>query len=235
MDISCLIIHPSPSAVPLDTPSTVLLQPSLPNVSPSPSESPPTVAFLPSGVNSVLVVSSPLPPAQPAPPNAQPEKPVGPLTIIPLSTPSLSTAPTLSKQAFVDTGGATCFAERNPLKDVQPSRFRVRTSQSDAVKLGQAERKAARSQKADELKDGVDAIVKSRDDRIKDLSERLSVTEKVIRTLVNGETHYKKHRQPNVFNALVHRATDEMNTGNVAATVISRKADKHSPPRPWPW
>jgi len=47
----------------------------------------------------------------------------------------------------------------------------VCTSQSDAVKLGQAERKAAWSQKADKLKDGVDAIVKSRDDGIKDLSE----------------------------------------------------------------
>ena len=52
------------------------------------------------------------------------------------------------------------------------------------------------------------------------------MTEKVICTLVNGETHYKKHRQPNIFNVLVHRATDEMNTGNVATTIISRKANK---------
>ena len=73
MDISRLIIHPSPSTVPSDTPLTVLLKPSFSNVSPFPSESPPTVAFLPSGVNSVLAVSSPLPPAQPAPPNAQPK------------------------------------------------------------------------------------------------------------------------------------------------------------------
>jgi hypothetical protein len=58
------------------------------------------------------------------------------------------------------------------------------------------------------------------------------VTEKTIRTLVNGETHYKKHRQPNIFNVLVHRATDEMNAGNVVSTVTSRKADEHSPCRP---
>jgi hypothetical protein len=103
----------------------------------------------------------------------------------------------------------------------------VRESQSDAVKLGQAERATARSQKAAGLRDGVDAIIKSRDSEIKDLSEQLFVTEKVIRALVNGETHYKKRREPNLFNALVHKATDEMNMGNVASTLIlSGKSDK---------
>ena len=225
--------YPPPAIVP--QPPLVLHQPYLPNSLPL-SEALPTVASLPSSASPSLTVSSPSSSTQPI---AQSKRPAGLLTIIPSSTlsGSLDAAPTLPqlKQTFKDTGGATCFAGRNPLKDVQPPRFRVRGSQSDAVKLGQAERVAARSQKADELRDGVDAIIKSRDSEIKDLSERLFVTEKVIRALVNGETHYKKRREPNIFNALVHKATDEMNMGNVASALIfSGKADEHLP-RPWPW
>jgi hypothetical protein len=119
------------------------------------------------------------------------------------------------KPTFVDTGGATSFASRNPLKDIQPPRFRVRNSKSDAVKLGQAAKIAARSQKTEDLKNGVDAILKSRDREIKDLSEQLDVSERIIQKLVNGETNYTKHREPNMFNALVHKATDEMNTGKI--------------------
>ena len=119
------------------------------------------------------------------------------------------------KSTFVDTGGATSFASRNPLKNIQPPRFQVRNSKSDAVKLGQAAEIAARSQKAEDLKIGVDNIIKSRDRDIHELSEQLDVTEQRIQKLVNGETHYKKRREPNMFNALVHKATDEMNTGNI--------------------
>jgi hypothetical protein len=125
--------------------------------------------------------------------------------------PSLP-APIL-KDGFVDSGGATTFATRHPLKDVQPPRFRVRQSKSDAVKLGQAERKKLRESKAEELKEGVDAIIKSRDVSIKVLAEQLSIAEKTIQTLVNGATHYVKHRKPSVYNALVHKAKVELNDG----------------------
>ena len=119
------------------------------------------------------------------------------------------------KSTFVDTGGATSFASQNPLKDIQLPRFRVCNSKSDAVKLGQAAEIAARSQKAEDLKIGVDNIIKSRDRDIHELSEQLDVTEQRIQKLVNGETHYKKCHEPNMFNALVQKATDEMNTGNI--------------------
>ena len=164
------------------------------------------------------------------PPLPAPGQPATPSTVI---TPSISsdTAPILPKQVFVDTGGATCFADRNPLKDVQPPRFRVRKSKSDAMKLGQAERIAARAQKAEQLKKGIDAIVNSRDREIRDLSEQLDVTEQNIRKLVNGETNYKKHRKPNIFNALVHKMTDEMNMGNITLPFILRNLTD-TPPRP---
>lgn len=82
------------------------------------------------------------------------------------------------------------------------------------MKLGQAAKIAARAQKADELNIGVDAIIKSRDEGIKKLSEELDVSERRIQKLVNGETLYKKHREPNMFNALVHKVTEELNTGD---------------------
>ena len=132
----------------------------------------------------------------------------------PLASVSSLDAPNL-KPAFVDTGGATSFAGRNPLKDIQPARARVRNSKSGAVKLGQAAKIAARSQKANYLKIGVDAIVRSQDRDVKELSEQLDVSERSIKKLVNGQTHYKKHREPNMFNALVHKVTEEMNTGNI--------------------
>ena len=89
----------------------------------------------------------------------------------------------------------------------------MRNSKSNAIKLGQVAKIAARSQKAEELKIGVNAIVKSCDREIKDLSVQLNVSEHSIRKLVHGQTHYKTHREPNIFNALVHKVTDEMNAG----------------------
>jgi hypothetical protein len=114
---------------------------------------------------------------------------------------------------FVDTGGATSFAQRHPQKDIQVPRSRLRGSKSDAVKFSQAEMRAQKADKAGNLQEGVEAIIKLRDDAIKDLADKLSVHEKVIQNLVNGGTHYVKHRRPGAFNALVHKATGEMNDG----------------------
>jgi hypothetical protein len=81
------------------------------------------------------------------------------------------------------------------------------------VKLGDAERKLRKAEKAAQLQEGVDAIIKLRNDAIKDLAGKLSVHEKVIQNLVNAGTHYVKPRRPGAFNALVHKATGEMNNG----------------------
>ena len=116
-------------------------------------------------------------------------------------------------QGFVNTGGATSFTQRHPLKDMQTPQLRVRKPTTDATKLGRAERSAQKADKAGKLQEGVDAIIKLRDQAIKDLADNLSVHEKAIQTLVNGGTHYVKHRRPGAFNALVHKATGEMNDG----------------------
>jgi hypothetical protein len=65
--------------------------------------------------------------------------------------------------------------------------------------LSQAEMRAQKADKAGHLQEGVEAIIKLRDH--------------VIQNLVNGGTHYVKHRRPGAFNALVHKATGEMNDG----------------------
>jgi hypothetical protein len=163
----------------------------------------------------------PSPSAQPveaAPPLPTPQAillslpaPGPPLVVQPTSVQPSSTVPL--KEGFVDTGGATTFASRNPLKDIQPPRFRFRDSQTDAAKLGRADKKLKRDGKADALREGVEEIVKSRDAAIKDLAQELDMTEKAVRTLVNGETHYVKHRKPSMYNALVHKAKSEMNDG----------------------
>jgi hypothetical protein len=135
------------------------------------------------------------------------------LSIVPPSSVSARFSSPILQPGFVDTGGSTSFAQRHPLKDVQVPRFRVRGSKSDAVKLDQAERRAQKADKAEQLQEGIDIIIKLRDLAIKDLADKLSVHEKVIQTLVNGGTHYVKHRRPGAFNALVHKATGEMNIG----------------------
>ena len=104
----------------------------------------------------------------------------------------------------------------------------MRASKSDALKLGCAERAAAKSLKAEELKNGVEVIIKSRDRDVKELSEQLDISEQKIQNLINGETHYKKPREPNMFNALVHKMTEEMNQGNITLTIYFEKADEHS-------
>ena len=86
---------------------------------------------------------------------------------------------------------------------------------------------AAKSKKAEDLTNGIDAIIDSRDREIKDLAAELDVSEQNIRKRVNAETHYKKRREPNMFNALVHKMTDEMNTGNTISIYLG-KADERS-------
>jgi hypothetical protein len=235
MDISHLLTHTSSPVVPSNGGITGLGYDFIPvnalplfdpistiaSALPQPSSQPLTVTSLPDAGSPFPAISSTLPLPSPG-------QPARPSTVVIPSISSLAIAPIITNRAFVDTGGATCFAERNPLKDVQPPRFRVRKSKSDAVKLGQAERIAAKSQKAVELKNGIDAIINSRDRQIKNLSEELDVTEQKIQKLINGNTHYKKHRKPNMFNALVHKVTDEINTGNISSAVYFEKAaDEH--------
>ena len=79
--------------------------------------------------------------------------------------------------------------------------------------------RAAKSLKAEELKNSVEAIINSCDKYIKDLSEQLDIPEQIIQNLVNGDTHYKKQCEPNMFNALIHKMSEEMNTGNITPTI----------------
>ena len=81
------------------------------------------------------------------------------------------------------------------------------------VKLGEAERKLRKAEKASQLQDGVNTIIKLRDHTIKELGDKLDVHEKIIQNIVNGGTHYVKHRCAGAFNALVHKATGEINSG----------------------
>ncbi|KIJ92384.1 hypothetical protein K443DRAFT_13644 [Laccaria amethystina LaAM-08-1] len=108
--------------------------------------------------------------------------PTPPASIVQRTSAKPSSTVTL-KEGFVDTGGATTFASRNPLKDIQAPRFRIRESQSDATKLGRAEKKLRRDEKAGTLREGVDGIMKSRDAAIKDLAQELDLTEKAPRQL----------------------------------------------------
>ena len=81
------------------------------------------------------------------------------------------------------------------------------------MKLSQAEMRAQKADKVAHLQEGAEEIIKLQDHAIKDLADKLSVHEKVIQKLVNGGTHYVKHRRPGAFNTLVHKATGEMNDG----------------------
>ena len=78
------------------------------------------------------------------------------------------------------------------------------------MKLGEAERRLRKAEKASQLQEGVDTI---RDHAIKELGDKLDVHEKIIRNIVNGGTHYVKHCCAGAFNALIHKATGEMNGG----------------------
>ena len=207
-----------------------LYQPSWdgPGAAPPVSTSPPLWIFppvddLPQPQISQYRPPSPSPqPFEAATPLPSPQADFSPLpapspTLAPSIVHSTSAKPSSThplKEGFADTGGATTFASRNPLKDVQPPRFRFRDSQTDAAKLGRAEKKLKRDRKADSLSEGVEGIINSRDAAIKDLAQDLDMTEKAIRTLVNGETHYVKRRKPSMYNALVHKAKSEMNDGN---------------------
>jgi hypothetical protein len=81
---------------------------------------------------------------------------------------------------FVNTGGATSFAQRHTLKDVQTPCFRVCGSKSDAVKLGEAERKLHKAEKAAQLQEGINAIIKLWNQGFKDLAEKVSVHSRIL-------------------------------------------------------
>ena len=95
---------------------------------------------------------------------------------------------TVFNSGFVNTGGATSFAQRHPLKDVQVPRSHLCGSKSDAMKLSQAEMRAQKADKAAHLQEGVEEIIKLQDHTIKDLADKLSVHEKVIQKLKWGDS-----------------------------------------------
>jgi hypothetical protein len=210
MDLSRLLSSPSPvcPTTTTDVPLTTTFIPYIPEPSVPPLCDPPFAS--PQITHPALPLSTPQSNSLPAASSS---------TAIPDFIPSLpsSARPSVPivNPGFVDTGGATSFAQRHPLKDVQAPRFRNRGSRSDAVKLSNAERKLHKAEKAAQLQEGVDTIIELRNQAIKDLAEKVSVHENVIHKLVNGGTHYVKHRQPGAFNALVHKAAGEMNDGKL--------------------
>ena len=127
---------------------------------------------------------------------------VGPLLVMPIV-----------KEGFVDTGGATSFVQRHPLKDVQVPWYYIHGSKNDTIKSSQSQKKVQAADKAAQLHKGVDIIIQAQDNTIEDLAAKLSMKPKAIHVIINSETNYTKQHHPNTFNALIHKTMIDMNNG----------------------
>jgi hypothetical protein len=103
------------------------------------------------------------------------------------------------------------WAERNPLKPMQPVRTRAKptNAQKNSRKISAARNKEARVLIAADIA----VLVTTRNTQIEELATKHSVTVQHIEKLVNNSSHYKKPRAPNLTNALVHMKAAELNEG----------------------
>ena len=61
---------------------------------------------------------------------------------------------------------------------------------------------------------------------INNLAQQLSMTEKAVWSLINGETQYVKHRKASMYNALIHKAKSKMNDSiPLLVPLILKKTD----------
>ncbi|KAF8151388.1 hypothetical protein B0H34DRAFT_801142 [Crassisporium funariophilum] len=110
-------------------------------------------------------------------------------------------------------GSLLLWASRNPTKAVQAPRFRASASLTDAAKATCSLKAKARQYKKKDF--GVDfaLLLAQHDTLISDLAQRHSMTVDYVSRQVNASTNYKKHCEPNIYNALVHETGKEMNEG----------------------
>jgi hypothetical protein len=107
--------------------------------------------------------------------------------------------------------GTTTWASRNPLKDVQPSRQRIRPHHTDAERMARDKKRQLNRTNAAALKEDIDTFFAERDERIAELAKKHSRKPSYIRLLLTNATHYTNPRAPTLKNALVHHKTKEVN------------------------
>jgi hypothetical protein len=107
--------------------------------------------------------------------------------------------------------GTSTWASRNPLKDVQPSRVRIKIKITDAEKATRNIKRQLNKSNALALRADVDMFCVDRDTRILEMSKKYSKKPSYIRALLTQVSHYKKSRAPSLRNALVHHKTLEIN------------------------
>jgi hypothetical protein len=136
--------------------------------------------------------------------STQVSTPASPASLVPPSTTQL-------QPLEDDARMSNTWAERNPLKPVQPVRTRAKPTdaQKNSQKISAARNKAARVLIAADIM----ALVATRNTQIEELATKHSVTVQHIEKLVNNTSHYKKPRAPNLANALVHMKAAELNAG----------------------
>ncbi|KAF9037092.1 hypothetical protein BJ165DRAFT_1408497 [Panaeolus papilionaceus] len=133
--------------------------------------------------------------------------------------PSASPPPLLSSSpsrpylpdGFVDSGGSSTHALRNPTKPVIPPRFRPSRSKADAAKGSLKDAKAQRNSKKVAIAEDIKRIQAEHAASIEAVATKHKISKKKVKAQTMFETVFKPSRAPNSFNALVSALGEELN------------------------
>lgn len=121
--------------------------------------------------------------------------------------------PTVSfTDRIMERGDSSSWASRNPTRPVIPTRSHP-ARLTEAQKASRALKTAQNKERSKALQDAIAQFVQDHGKKLHELALAHHVSDDHVKNLIGLQTHYKKTREPQLRNALVHAKSKEVNEG----------------------
>ncbi|KAG1738700.1 hypothetical protein EDD22DRAFT_787178 [Suillus occidentalis] len=112
----------------------------------------------------------------------------------------------------MERGDSSSWASRNPTRPVIPTRSHP-AHLTEAQKASRALKTAQNKERSKALQDAIAQFVQDHGKKLHELALAHHVSDDHVKNLIGLQTHYKKTREPQLRNALVHAKSKEVNKG----------------------
>ncbi|KAG2742986.1 hypothetical protein P692DRAFT_20643627, partial [Suillus brevipes Sb2] len=112
----------------------------------------------------------------------------------------------------MERGDSSSRASRNPTRPVIPTRSHP-AHLTEAQKASRALKTAQNKERSKALQDAIAQFVQDHGKKLHELALAHHVSDDHVKNLIGLQTHYKKTREPQLRNALVHAKSKEVNKG----------------------
>jgi len=112
----------------------------------------------------------------------------------------------------MERGDSSSWASHNPTHPVIPTRSHP-ACLTEAQKASHALKTAQNKERSKSLQDAIAQFIQDHRKKLHELALAHHVSDKHVKNLIGLQTHYKKTREPQLHNALIHAKAKEVNNG----------------------